>query len=93
MSEVSAARDTAAPRRLSVDRSVTVSAVAPDAPADGVAVAVAAADGAAGDDAREGVVVLGASVVPPVPLTVDTVADGNAGADRLMEAKAEPALV
>ncbi len=47
MSEVSAARDTPAPRRLSVDRSVTVSAVAPDAPADGVAVtnALVASDG------------------------------------------------
>jgi hypothetical protein len=47
VSEVSAARDTPAPRRLSVDRSVTVSAVAPDAPADGVAVtnALVASDG------------------------------------------------
>ena len=76
-SVVSAARDTPAPRRLSVDRSVTVSAVAPDAPADGVAVAVAAADGAAGDDARgsEGVGVPGAGVAPPVPLTAGAEGD------------------
>ena len=92
MSEVSAARDTPAPRRLSVDRSVTVKAVAPDAPADGVAVAVAAADNKAGDDARgdEGVVDPEASVVSPVPLTVDAAEEGGGGADWLADAKAEP---
>lgn len=69
MSEISAARDTPAPRRLSVVRSVTVRAVTPDAPTDGVAVAVAAADGTASDDARgsDGVEVLEAAVEPTVP--------------------------
>ena len=42
---VKAAREMPAPRRLSVERSVTVSAVAPDAPADGVDVGDAGAEG------------------------------------------------
>ena len=42
-SPTSAVRDTPAPRRLSVERSVTVSALATDAPVDGVAVSVDAA--------------------------------------------------
>jgi hypothetical protein len=47
-SAVSTARDTPAPRTLSVERRVTVSALAPDAPADGVAVGDAAAVADAG---------------------------------------------
>ena len=93
VSEVSAARDTFAPRRLSVDRSVTVSAVAPDAPADSVAVAVAAVDGVTGNEARgsDGVVVTEAGVAPPAPLEEDAAAEDDGGTDgRLAEAEAEP---
>ena len=47
-SVINTARDTPAPRTLNVDRSVTDSALAPDAPTDGVAVDVATAVADAG---------------------------------------------